>query len=42
MEEQKSRHTVWLSGNAWDAVEGHYRADNCTTKNEYIEKAIRF
>ena len=42
MDEQKSRHTVWLSGNAWDAVEGHYRADNCTTKNEYIEKAIQF
>ena len=42
MEEQKSKHTVWLPKSAWDAVEGHYRADNCTTKNEYIEKAIRF
>ena len=42
MEEQKSKHTVWLPKNAWDEVERHYRADNCTTKNEYIEKAIRF
>ena len=42
MEEQKTRHTVWLPKNVWDTVEGHYRADNCTTKNEYIEKAIRF
>ena len=23
-------------------MENHYRTDNCTTKNEYIEKAIRF
>ncbi len=23
-------------------VESHYRADNCSTKNEFIEKAIRF
>ena len=42
MEEQKSKHTVWLPKSAWDAVEGHYKADNCTTKNEYIEKAIQF
>ena len=42
MEEQKTRHTVRLPKNVWDTVEGHYRADNCTTKNEYIEKAIQF
>ena len=23
-------------------VESHYRGDNCSTKNEYIDKAIRF
>ena len=38
----KSRHTVWLSNEAWDQVSLHYRADNCTFQNEYIEKAILF
>lgn len=38
----KTRHTVWLPEDIWDKVESHYQADNCSTKNEYIEKAIRF
>ena len=42
MSENKSRHTVWLSDAAWAEVEDHYHADNCSTKNEYIEKAIQF
>ena len=42
MANSNTRHTVWLSPEAWDRVESHYRTDNCTTKNEYIEKAIRF
>ena len=42
MNDKKARHTVWLTGDAWDKVAAHYRADNCSTKNEYIEKAIRF
>ena len=42
MNEQKTRHTVWLTAGAWDRVEGLYRRDNCSTKNEFIEKAIRF
>ena len=42
MTEGKSRHTVWLAHDAWAKVENHYRADNCSTKNEFIEKAIRF
>lgn len=42
MANSNTRHTVWLSPEAWDQVENHYRTDNCTTKNEYIEKAIRF
>ena len=42
MNENKSRHTVWLSDAVWTEVEDHYHADNCSTKNEYIEKAIRF
>ena len=38
----KGRHTVWLSNEAWNKVNHHYREDNCTFQNEYIEKAIRF
>ena len=42
MKDPKDRHTVWMKPDTWDMVEHHYREDNCSTKNEYIEKAIRF
>ena len=42
MKEVKKKHSVWLSEPAWADVEQHYQTDNCSTKNEYIEKAIRF
>ena len=42
MKESKKKHSVWLSESAWADVEHHYQADNCSTKNEYIEKAIQF
>ncbi|MDE6994113.1 MAG: hypothetical protein K2P41_06760 [Lachnospiraceae bacterium] len=42
MKTDKSRHTVWLSDEAWNQVSLHYREDNCSFQNEYIEKAIRF
>lgn len=42
MNEEKNRHTVWLTDEAWNQVKGHYQGDNCSTQNEYIEKAIRF
>ncbi len=42
MKEEKNRHTVWLTDDAWNVVKGHYRGDNCSTQNEYIEKAIQF
>ena len=42
MKEGKNRHTIWLTDNAWELVEERYQKDNCSTKNEYIEKAIRF
>lgn len=41
-ERGKEKHSVWLSESAWADVEHHYQADNCSTKNEYIEKAIQF
>ena len=42
MNGENTRHTVWLTSGAWSQVEDSYTKDNCTTKNEYIEKAIRF
>ena len=42
MGENRHRHTVWMDDAVWDQVESHYQADNCSTKNEYIEKAVRF
>ena len=42
MNENKNRHTVWLTDEAWAKVKDHYRTDNCSTQNEYIEKAIQF
>lgn len=42
MENEKNRHTVWLTDEAWNLAGGEYKADNCSTQNEYIEKAIRF
>ena len=42
MNDNSKRHTVWMDSETWDMVEKHYRGDNCTRKNEYIEKAIQF
>lgn len=42
MGENRHRHTVWMDDPVWDQVESRYQKDNCSTKNEYIEKAIRF
>ena len=42
MNENKNRHTVWLTDETWNVVKGHYRKDNCSAQNEYIEKAIQF
>ena len=42
MKGEKNRHTIWLTDNAWELVEERYQKDNCSTKNEYIEKAIQF
>ena len=42
VKDKKDRHTVWMKPETWGMVESHYRGDNCSTKNEYIEKAVRF
>lgn len=42
MANDNERHTVWLDPEVWAMIEKHYHEDNCTKKNEYIAKAIRF
>ena len=42
MKTERDRHTVWVTPAAWDMVRYHYKRDNCSTQNEFIEKAIRF
>ena len=42
MKKENKKHSVWLSESAWTDVESRYRRDNCSTINEFIEKAIRF
>lgn len=42
MGENRHRHTVWMDDAVWDQVESHYQKDNCSTKNEYIERALQF
>ena len=42
LKKENKKHSVWLSESAWSEVESRYRRDNCSTRNEFIEKAIRF
>lgn len=37
----KSRHSVWLSDDVWQEVDALYKLDNCPTRNEFVEKALR-
>lgn len=38
----KEKFALWMTPEAKKEVEDHYQADNCQSKSEYIEKAIRF
>ena len=38
----KERATVWFSPAIKDKIEDHYRADNCKSQSEFIEKAVEF
>ncbi len=38
----KSRHSVWLSDDVWREVDAFYKLDNCPTRNEFVEKALRY
>lgn len=38
----KEKFALWLAPDAREMVDAHYAADNCISRSEYIEKAIRF
>lgn len=42
MVQGKSKFALWLLPETKTLVEENFRADNCASKSEYIEKAIRF
>ena len=37
----KKRHTIWIDERIWDDVLSHYKSDNCSTQNEFVENALR-
>ena len=41
-EQEKERHTIWLSEEAWQRVKQMYKEDDCLTHSEFVEKAIWF
>ena len=42
LKKENKKHSIWLSKSAWTEVESRYQQDNCTTRPECIETAIRF
>ena len=42
MEENKHKHSMWLSDELWAEVQAAYRADGCSTINQFVEKGLRF
>ena len=42
MEENKHKHSMWLSDELWADVQTAYRADGCSTLNQFVEKGLRF
>ena len=40
--EVKRKFALWIKQSTIDMVEGIYKEDNCSSRSEFIEKAIRF
>ena len=38
----KERTTIWFTPSVKARIEEHYRADNCRSQSEFIEKAVEF
>lgn len=42
MVKSKEKFALWLAPDAREMVDAHFSTDNCASRSEYIEKAIRF
>ena len=42
MEENKHKHSMWLPDELWEEVKNTYRADGCSTINQFVDKGLRF
>lgn len=42
MEENKHKHSMWLSDEVWAEVKAAYQGDGCSTLNQFVEKGLRF
>lgn len=40
--ENKQKFALWIYPQTMREIEQHYRGDNCQSKSEFIEKAVRF
>ena len=40
--ESKQKFALWIYPQTLREIEQHYRGDNCQSKSEFIEKAVRF
>ena len=38
----KQRHTIWIENEIWQDVLNLYKSVNCSTQNEFVEKALKF
>ena len=39
---EKKRYTIWIDEKIWEDVLSHYKSDNCSTQNEFVENALQF
>lgn len=40
--DEKRKFSLWIKGSALDKVQAMYKEDNCSSKSEFIEKAVIF
>lgn len=38
----KHKFALWIRDSSMDIIEQKYKADNCSSKSEFIEKAVLF
>ena len=42
MDDNKKSTTIWLRPSVISRMDGWLKADNCRSRNEFVEKALRF